>query len=107
MASRSMKTWNWSYIHKTAEQQVCLRKTNRRWALSGFVAGCEFIANLYRMAHRNHHNPKMQEESRGILNAFTSGPALHSMSRVMHQVPGFGSSDESGSSTCSDSTMRR
>ena len=55
------------------------------------------------MAHRNHHNPEMQEESRGILNTFTSGPALHSMSRVMHQVPGLGSSDESGSSTCSDS----
>ena len=45
----------------------------------------------------------MQEESRGILNAFTRGPALHSMSRVMHQVPGLGSSDESRSSTCSDS----
>ena len=94
MASRSMKTWNWSYLHKTAEQQVRFHKTNRSWALSGFVAGCEFIANIYSMAHRNHHNSEMQEEIRGILNAFTSGPAQHSMSRVMHQVPGLGSSDE-------------
>ena len=44
----------------------------------------------------------MQEEIRGILNAFVSGPTLHSISRVMHHVQGLGSCDVSGSSTCSD-----
>ena len=28
MASCSMKTWNWLYFHKTAEQQVRLHNTN-------------------------------------------------------------------------------
>ena len=96
LASRKAQSWNWSR-HQLAEQQVRLHRANRNWVLSGFVAGCDFVAQLYRRAHIHYHDGSKQDEICRILDAFTSRPALHSRTRVVHMVPRLGESDESSS----------
>ena len=56
------------------------------------------MAQLYRVAHRNHHVAEQRNESRRILDLPTGGPVLHSADRVVHQVPVLGGTDDSSSS---------
>ena len=71
--------------------------------LSGFLGSCDFVAQLYRVAHRNHHVAGQRSESRRILDLLTGGPALHSADRLVHQVPGLGGTAESSSGEKSES----
>ena len=48
-ASSRPKTWIWAHLHKTARQHVRLHESNGAWVLSGFLGGCDFVTQLYRL----------------------------------------------------------
>ena len=94
-ANRQPKTWSWAHLHKTARPHVRLHESNRAWALSGFLGGCDFVAQLHRVGHRNYHVAEQRNDNRRILDLLNGEPALHSADRVVHQVPGLRGTDKS------------